>query len=105
VVEVRHVNGYRTRYAHLSFIAKGVRRGTRVSQGQLIGYVGSSGLATGPHLHYELHLDGKAIDARNVNLPSGNPIAGSDVARFRRARDRLQNLLNRATSSRLRSVD
>jgi murein DD-endopeptidase MepM/ murein hydrolase activator NlpD len=96
IVEIRHVNGYRTRYAHLSFIAKGIRVGVRVTQGQLIGNVGSTGLATGPHLHYELLRDGKHIDARSVNLPSGEPISGARMAAFRRVRDRLNLLLDRA---------
>jgi murein DD-endopeptidase MepM/ murein hydrolase activator NlpD len=105
IVEVRHTNGYRTRYAHLSFIAKGIRRGTRVSQGQLIGNVGSSGLATGPHLHYELLQNGKAINARGVNLPSGVPVAQEELADYRRMRDRLIRLLDRAALSGTRFVD
>jgi murein DD-endopeptidase MepM/ murein hydrolase activator NlpD len=96
IVEIRHVNGYRTRYAHLSFIAKGIQRGVRVRQGQLIGNVGSTGLATGPHLHYEMLQNGRQINARSVNLPSGEPISQSDMARFRRIRDRLSGLLDRA---------
>lgn len=105
IVEIRHVNGYRTRYAHLSFIAKGVRKGARVRQGQLIGYVGSSGLATGPHLHYELRRNGKAVDHRRINLPSGTPIDRAEMADFRRMRDQLMGLLNRANPTGTKRTD
>ncbi|UCC74785.1 MAG: M23 family metallopeptidase [Gemmatimonadota bacterium] len=94
IVEVRHVNGYNTRYAHLSFIAKGIRRGVRVSQGQLIGNVGSTGLATGPHLHYEMLRNGRAINHRDVNLPSGVPVSDSQMPEFRRIRQKLLRLMN-----------
>lgn len=100
IVEIRHVNGYRTRYAHLSFIAKGIRTGVRVRQGQLIGNVGSSGLATGPHLHYELLRDGMAIDQRRVNLPSGNPVASSERPEFERERVKLAGLLDSTNRTR-----
>ena len=100
VVEIRHINGYRTRYAHLSFIAKGMRPGVRVRQNQLIGYVGASGLATGPHLHYELWHNGVAIDHRKVDLPSGEPVAREQMPEFSAVRDRLARLLNRVNSSR-----
>ena len=94
VVEVRHINGYLTRYAHLSFVAKGIRPGVRVRQNQLIGYVGSSGLATGPHLHYELLQYAKAIDHRSVDLPSGEPVARDQMSDFLAIRDRHAKLLN-----------
>lgn len=105
IVEIRHVNGYRTRYAHLSFIAKGIRPGVRVRQGQLIGHVGSSGLATGPHLHYEMLHNGKQVNPKGVNMPSGVPIAESDLAEYGHVRDRLIRLLNRAGRPGLVSVD
>ncbi len=105
VIEIRHVNGYRTRYAHLSFIAKGIKRGVRVRQGQLIGHVGASGLATGPHLHYELWHNGKAVDHRNINLPSGQPVGKDDLAEFRRNREHLLSLLNRANPAAARHTD
>ncbi|NIR46137.1 MAG: M23 family metallopeptidase [Gemmatimonadetes bacterium] len=105
IVEIRHVNGYRTRYAHMSFIAKGIRPGIRVRQGQLIGHVGSSGLATGPHLHYEMLRNGKQVNPKGVNMPSGVPISDSDMPEYRRIRDRLIRLLNRAGRPGLVSVD
>ena len=95
IVEIRHINSYVTRYAHLSFIAKGIRRGVRVRQGQLIGHVGQSGLATGPHLHYEMRHNGRPIDPRRVDLPSGEPVNGAQLQEFRRLRARLIGLLER----------
>jgi murein DD-endopeptidase MepM/ murein hydrolase activator NlpD len=82
LVEIRHADGYVTRYAHLSRFASGVRVGSRVAQSQVIGYVGMSGLATGPHLHYELHKDGRPMDPRNLDLPQGEPIPADDRARW-----------------------
>jgi murein DD-endopeptidase MepM/ murein hydrolase activator NlpD len=77
LIEVRHFNGYTTRYAHLSRFADGIRVGTRVSQKQVIGYVGATGLATAPHLHYELRINGRAVDARTAKLPDTPPIPGA----------------------------
>ncbi len=105
LVEIRHVNGYRTRYGHLSAIARGIKVGVRVRQGQVVGRVGSSGLATGPHLHYEMLHNGKQIDARAVNLPSGEPVARAHLAEFRRQRERLASYLRRAGEIGGRLVD
>ncbi|MEX2528304.1 MAG: peptidoglycan DD-metalloendopeptidase family protein [Gemmatimonadota bacterium] len=74
VVEIQHANGFMTRYAHMNGFRSGHRVGTRVRQGEVIGYVGMTGTATGPHLHYELHRNGTPIDPLNVRLPSGDPI-------------------------------
>jgi murein DD-endopeptidase MepM/ murein hydrolase activator NlpD len=105
IVEIRHVNGYRTRYAHLSFIAKGIKPGVKVRQGQLIGHVGSSGLATGPHLHYEMLHNGKHVNHRRINLPSGNPIVAADRPAYERTRSRLDRLLNRANGTVVKRAD
>lgn len=104
IIEIRHVNGYRTRYAHLSFIAKGVRPGVRVTQGQLIGHVGASGLATGPHLHYEMRLNDRALNPRTVDLPSGEPVSSSRMSEFRHLRDRYDRMLERADENGLARV-
>jgi murein DD-endopeptidase MepM/ murein hydrolase activator NlpD len=74
LVSIRHANGYGTRYAHLSDVAKDIRRGSRVAQGQVIGYVGQTGLANGPHLHYEFLVDGVQRDPAKLSLPAGPPI-------------------------------
>jgi murein DD-endopeptidase MepM/ murein hydrolase activator NlpD len=82
LVEVRHRNGITTRYGHLRGFAPGVRSGAHVSQGQVIGYVGSTGLATGPHLHYEFRVNGVARDPSRADLGSGEPVAPSIRAAF-----------------------
>jgi len=69
MIEVRHINGYTTRYAHLSRFASGIRVGVRVQQKDVIGYIGSTGLATAPHLHYELRKNGRAVNAMTIELP------------------------------------
>ena len=74
LVELRHRSGITTRYGHLSGFARGVRAGSRVRQGQVIGFVGSSGLASGPHLHYEFRLNGVARDSRRVELGRGESL-------------------------------
>lgn len=74
VVEITHKRGYVTRYAHMKGFAKGIRSGVRVKQGDVIGYVGMTGLATGPHLHFEFHENGRAIDPKKVESISGEPV-------------------------------
>jgi murein DD-endopeptidase MepM/ murein hydrolase activator NlpD len=82
LVKIRHAYGYETRYAHLSRFGPGIRVGTRVTQGQVIGYVGATGLVTAAHLHYELRRDGRAIDVRTAKLPDAPPIPKEYRARF-----------------------
>ncbi len=94
LIEVRHRNGITTRYGHLRGFARGIRSGARVGQGQTIGYVGSTGLASGPHLHYEFRVNGLAKDSRRVELGNGAPIAKSDRENFERQRDSLKTKLN-----------
>jgi murein DD-endopeptidase MepM/ murein hydrolase activator NlpD len=94
LIELRHLNGITTRYGHLRGFARSIRAGVRVQQGQTIGYVGSTGLATGPHLHYEFRVGGIAKDSRRVNLGNGTPVASTDRAGFDRERGRLLDLLH-----------
>jgi murein DD-endopeptidase MepM/ murein hydrolase activator NlpD len=94
LIELRHRNGITTRYGHLRGFARGVRAGARVAQGQTIGYVGSTGLASGPHLHYEFRVNGVAKDSRRVALGNGAPIRDPLRADFIRERDRLLQLLH-----------
>jgi murein DD-endopeptidase MepM/ murein hydrolase activator NlpD len=82
MVTVRHTNGYETNYLHLSRYGKGVRRGTRVSQGQVIGYVGSTGLSTGPHLDYRVTLHGKWINPLAISSPAVKPLSEDRLQRF-----------------------
>ena len=93
LVELRHPGELRTRYAHLSSIAPDVRPGARVEQGQIIGRVGSSGLATGPHLHYEFLQNGRHRDPLKVELPGAPSIDAARQAEFLRDRDEVLPLL------------
>ncbi|MEX0730507.1 MAG: peptidoglycan DD-metalloendopeptidase family protein [Aquisalimonadaceae bacterium] len=81
-VIIQHSNQYRTLYAHLSRYADGLKAGSRVEQGQIIGYVGRSGLASGPHLHYEFLVNGNHFNPMTVNLPSGAPVPEEHMADF-----------------------
>jgi murein DD-endopeptidase MepM/ murein hydrolase activator NlpD len=87
VVEIRHQRGYSSRYAHLRGFATGIRPGTRVRQGELIGYVGTTGLSTGPHLHYEFHMNGRPVDPTSIRYLTGEPVPGGVRGRFRAQRD------------------
>ncbi|MCO5733716.1 M23 family metallopeptidase [Rhizobium sp. SSA_523] len=91
---VRHTNGYETSYNHQSAIAKGIREGARIRQGQVIGYVGSTGSSTGAHLHYELIVNGTKVDAMKVRLPGGKSLSGQALARFEEERKRIDTLLD-----------
>lgn len=81
-VVIQHGNRYRTLYAHMQGFAKGVRSGSSVKQGQIIGYIGTTGLSTGPHLHYEFQVDGVHVDPLGLKLPMADPIAKNEKQRF-----------------------
>ena len=81
-VEIRHSNGFTTRYGHLSRFAGGQSVGARVRQSDIVGFVGSTGLATGPHLHYEMRRAGQALDPLAVELPAGDPVPADDFTRW-----------------------
>ncbi|HLA30628.1 MAG TPA: peptidoglycan DD-metalloendopeptidase family protein [Pseudomonas sp.] len=81
-VIIQHGQRYRTLYAHMQGFAKGVRNGANVKQGQIIGYIGTTGLSTGPHLHYEFQISGVHVDPLSQKLPMSDPIARSEKARF-----------------------
>lgn len=82
LIEIRHKNGYSTRYAHLRGFAKGIRKGVRVKQEDVIGYVGMTGLATGPHLHYEFRKNGSPIDPKSIQQLSGDPVPADQRPQF-----------------------
>jgi murein DD-endopeptidase MepM/ murein hydrolase activator NlpD len=98
-VKLRHTNGYETGYAHLSGIAKGIKPGIKVRQGQVIGYVGSTGLSTGPHLHYEVHINGRPVDPLRIRLPRGRELNGTVLTSFSAERDRIDALIGKPQSS------
>jgi murein DD-endopeptidase MepM/ murein hydrolase activator NlpD len=102
MIDVRHPNGFVTRYGHLRGFAKGVRSGTRVAMGQTIGYVGMTGLATGPHLHFEVLVKGVARNPRTAfEVKAGPPLPASERAGFELVRNRYLALLEQRDGTRL----
>ena len=91
-IRIRHTDGYKTAYAHLSKFARGVRAGTYVKQDQVIGYVGSTGASTGPHLHYEVHLNGNKINPRRLSQLSGKPLSKDQLPAFKTKRANIEAL-------------
>ena len=85
-VKIKHNSTYETIYAHMKAFAKGIREGKKVKQGQTIGYVGSTGLSTGPHLHYEVLVNGKKVNSQKLKLPSGKILKGDARKQFELAR-------------------
>ena len=81
-VKIKHNSTYQTVYAHMSKFGRGIKKGVRVKQGQIIGYVGSTGLSTGPHLHYEVIENGKKINSQKLKLPSGKILKGEQRKKF-----------------------
>jgi murein DD-endopeptidase MepM/ murein hydrolase activator NlpD len=93
---IKHTNGYETAYGHQSAFAKGIAPGVKVRQGQIIGYVGSTGLSTGPHLHFEIRVNGKPVDPLRIRLPRGRILAGDLLQNFEHERERIDALLGTA---------
>ena len=81
-VKIKHNSTYQTIYAHMKVFAKGIKEGRKVKQGQIIGYVGSTGLSTGPHLHYEVLVNGKKVNSQKLKLPSGKILKGEERKQF-----------------------
>jgi murein DD-endopeptidase MepM/ murein hydrolase activator NlpD len=82
-IRIRHNSSYKTAYAHLNNYNKNIYKGKRVKQGQTIGYVGSTGKSTGPHLHYEIIYQNKHINPMKINLPSGKILKGNELKKFK----------------------
>jgi murein DD-endopeptidase MepM/ murein hydrolase activator NlpD len=99
-IRIRHANGWETAYGHMSAFARGMEAGKRVRQGQVIGYVGSTGLSTGAHLHYEILVNGRFVDPMKVKLPRGRVLESTLLAGFDQERGRLDAMLTRAQPSR-----
>jgi murein DD-endopeptidase MepM/ murein hydrolase activator NlpD len=91
-VRIHHSAQYETAYGHMSRFARGIRRGARVRQGQIIGYVGSTGASTGPHLHYEVHRNGSQINPMSLRVPTGRNLTGADLQLFLTERARIDRL-------------
>jgi murein DD-endopeptidase MepM/ murein hydrolase activator NlpD len=81
-VKIKHNSTYQTIYAHMKNFARGIKEGKKVRQGQIIGYVGSTGMSTGPHLHYEVMVNGKKVNSQKLNLPSGKILKGEERKNF-----------------------
>ena len=88
-IRIRHNKTYRTAYAHMMSYARGIRKSRRVAQGQVIGYVGSTGRSTGPHLHYEILRAGRQVNPLRLRMPSGRKLKGNELARFQNLRKAL----------------
>ncbi len=92
-LKIRHAGGWATGYGHLLKFASGIRPGQLVQQGQLVAYAGTTGLSTGPHLHYEIWLNGNRVDPLKANVPQGIALTGADLEAFQRERTRIDNML------------
>jgi murein DD-endopeptidase MepM/ murein hydrolase activator NlpD len=98
-IEIQHANGYVTTYNHMSGFARGAVEGARVKQGQTIGYLGQTGLATGPHLHYEVLVNGHFVDPMRVKLARTREFDGKMLAEFMKERDRVEDLMSKAPNA------
>lgn len=91
---IKHANGYETSYSHQTAYAKGIRPGARVRQGQVIGYIGSTGYSTGPHLHYEVKVNGNRVDPMRIRLPKGKVLKDKELDIFLSEKTRIDQLVN-----------
>jgi murein DD-endopeptidase MepM/ murein hydrolase activator NlpD len=94
-IRIRHANGYKTAYGHMSRYATGVSPGVRVRQGQIIGYVGSTGLSSGPHCHFEVLVNGVHVNPMSIQVPNDRQLNGKDLADFKREKARIDELMRR----------
>ncbi|MGD1888029.1 MAG: M23 family metallopeptidase [Cohaesibacteraceae bacterium] len=101
-VRLDHANGYQTSYAHLTRFADGIAPGVEVRQGQVIGYVGSTGLSTGPHLHYEVTVNGRHVDPMGIRVAREETLEGDRLEDFLRERDRINELMERDRGATIR---
>lgn len=105
LVVIQHQGTYSTAYGHLKGFAKGIRKGARVRQGETIGYVGQSGLATGPHLHYEFRVKNKPVNPLTIALPIARPLDGRRLAQFKASSQTLRKQLTMASKVTLAAID
>ncbi len=99
---IRHANGYKTSYNHQSRIAKGVKAGARVRQGQIIGAIGTTGNSTGPHLHYEVIVNGHKVNPMSIRLPKGRVLKGLALRQFEREKKRIDDLIDKKNDNNTR---
>lgn len=98
-VRIRHANGYKTAYGHMVKFAPGINEGTRVRQGQIIGFIGSTGLSSGPHLHYEVLVNNQHVDPMSLQVPRERKLSGKQLADFQKERTRIDDLMRRTPVS------
>jgi murein DD-endopeptidase MepM/ murein hydrolase activator NlpD len=98
-VEIQHANGYVSSYSHMSAFGRNIQPGARVRQGAIIGYVGSSGLSTGAHLHYEVIVNERYVDPLRIRIPRGRELEGRMLAEFRREKDRVDTLRQKSPAA------
>lgn len=98
-IEISHNDKYETLYAHMSRLAAGIRAGVRVNQGQIIGYVGSTGRSTGPHLHYEIRVHDHPVNPNNVRVAGGRKLTGKEMAQFKLMKQRVLAMMQTAPSA------
>jgi murein DD-endopeptidase MepM/ murein hydrolase activator NlpD len=94
-VRIRHANGYKTAYGHMQRFASGVSQGVKVRQGQIIGYVGTTGLSSGPHVHFEVLVNNSFVDPMSIQVPRERQLAGKQLADFQKERARIDDLMRR----------
>ena len=97
-IRIKHLNGYKTSYSHLSKYASGIQKNVKVRQGQVIGYVGNTGLSTGPHLHYEVIFNGKRINPMKMKLPSGKQLKDKNLEIFLAEKERINTEVSELNS-------
>jgi murein DD-endopeptidase MepM/ murein hydrolase activator NlpD len=95
-VRIRHANGYKTAYGHMLRFAEGIVKGAKVRQGQLIGYLGNSGMSTGPHVHYEVLVNNRFTNPLSIRIPRSRQLQGRLLSEFRREKSRIDDLMHRA---------
>jgi len=103
-VRVKHSNGYETAYGHMSAFARGIEPGKKVRQGQVIGFVGSTGLSTGAHVHYEIVVNGRFVDPMRIRLPRGRVLEGPMLASFEKERERIEGIMSRKAGTPARTA-
>jgi len=103
-IEIQHLNGYVTTYSHMSGFARGIQEGVKVRQGQIIGFVGNTGLSTGPHLHYEVAINGNYVDPMRIKLPQGRVLENDFLRAFERERERINGILGQGAPGRVANV-
>jgi murein DD-endopeptidase MepM/ murein hydrolase activator NlpD len=99
IVKLQHNDKYETLYAHMSRLAPGIRAGRRVNQGQIIGYVGSTGRSTGPHLHYEVRVADRPVNPMRITFAGGRSLGGGDLQRFRAFKSQIAEMMRKAPSA------